>query len=330
MTVLLHHPCTSWKTKFMRKVIVTGGNGFIGSSLVQRLVASGVEVHALVNENHQRLDTILPKPFIHVLQDGVSSVVDLVTRLEPDTIFHLAAVYAEPSSAQSVLSMVNGNLTLGACLLFAATQCSRQPIFINTGTYWQFDSNSVYSPNTLYAATKHAFQDLLHFYRNRSGIASVTLVLYDTFGQADTRPKLWHRLTTASVGQEFRLSAGEQTIHLIHIDDTVAAFFRAAELLHEQNSVDQIYSVPSANPVKLRTLVEALNITGKLGLDLQWGVLPYWHGQIFEPWVGQVLPGWTARVEVLSALLDMAEKHRRTLSNPPYCADAASPRDAQS
>ena len=113
----------------MRKVIVTGGNGFIGSVLIQKLVASGVEVHALVNENYQRLDSILPKCSIHVLQDGVGSVVDLVTRLEPDTIFHLAAVYAEPTSAQSVLSMINGNLTLGACLLFAATQCRRQPVW---------------------------------------------------------------------------------------------------------------------------------------------------------------------------------------------------------
>jgi nucleoside-diphosphate-sugar epimerase len=242
----------------------------------------------------------------------MGSTVDIVAKLEPDTIFHLAAVYAEPISAQSVLSMIDGNLTLGACLLFAATQCRKLPVFINTGTYWQFDKDFTYSPNTLYAATKHAFQDLLLFYRNRLGIASVTLVLYDTFGETDTRPKLWHRLTTASAGDVFRLSAGEQMIHLIHIDDTVNAFFRAAELLHDSYPVGPIYSVPSPNPVKLRFLVEALNSTGMLGLDLQWGTVPYWHGQIFEPWVGEVLPGWTAKVEVLPALLHMA--HKETVS----------------
>jgi nucleoside-diphosphate-sugar epimerase len=290
----------------MRRAVVTGGNGFIGSSLIEKLVQSGVEVHALVNENHQRLDLILPSDCIHVLKDGVISAVELVTRIEPDTIFHLAAVYAEPVSAGCILSMIDGNLTLGACLLFAATQCRQRPVFINTGTYWQFGLNSSYSPNTLYAATKHAFQDLLQFYRDRLGIASVTLVLYDTFGEADTRPKLWHRLTTARAGEVFRLSAGEQTIHLIHIDDTVEAFFRGAELLHGSSPLKSIYSVPSASPVRLRDLVEDLNASGQLGLDLQWGAVPYWHGQVFEPWVGDVLPGWLARIEVLPALLRMA------------------------
>ena|SRR5258705_8766734 len=123
-------------------------------------------------------------------QRRFDSAVDIVSRVQPDTIFHLAAVYAEPVSAKCVLSMIEGNLTLGVCMSFAASQMENKPVFINTGTYWQFDVDSAYSPNTLYAATKHAFQDVLHFYRHRLGIASVTLVLYDTFGETDTHPKL--------------------------------------------------------------------------------------------------------------------------------------------
>ncbi len=182
---------------FLPKVVVSGGNGYIGSSLISRLISRGTEVHAIVNENHQRLDTLLSPEYIHVLRDGIGSAVEIVTRVQPETIFHLAAVYAEPVSAENVLSMIDGNLTLGTCLLFAAAQCDRQPTFVNTGTYWQFDSSSRYSPNTLYAATKHAFQDLLAFYRQRFRIRSTSLILYDTFGETDTRPKLWRSLTTA-------------------------------------------------------------------------------------------------------------------------------------
>jgi nucleoside-diphosphate-sugar epimerase len=300
----------------MRKAIVSGGNGFIGSALIEQLVLRGVEVHALVNENHQRLAAIIPQNCIHGLKGEVSSAVEIVKRVQPDTIFHLAAVYAEPVSTSNVLSMLDGNLALGACLLFAATQCSKQPVFINAGTYWQFDVNSAYSPNTLYAATKHAFQDLLHFYRDRLSVAAMTLILYDTFGETDTRPKLWHSLTTAPVGKSFRLSPGEQTIHLIHIDDTVNAFFRAAELLHSGPPPEPIYSVPSQTPLKLRFLVETLNAAGHLGLDLQWGAIPYWEGQVFEPWVGEVLPGWRAEVDVVRALLAMAQSHRASTLEP--------------
>ena len=101
---------------------------------------------------------MLPAGNIHELSGSMSSAVEVITRVQPDTIFHLAAVYAEPVSAQCVLSMIDGNLTLGASLLFAATQCRSQPAFVNTGTYWQFDELAGYAPNTLYAATKQAFR----------------------------------------------------------------------------------------------------------------------------------------------------------------------------
>ena len=290
----------------MRKVIVSGGNGFVGSTLVKRLAAMNFEVHAIVNENHQRLDKILPSHCIHVLQDGIGSAVEIVTRVKPETIFHLAAVYSEPVSAQCVLSMLDGNLTLGTCLLLAAALCPSHPVIVNTGTYWQCDTSGTYSPNTLYAATKHAFQDILEFYRTRLGVSSVTLILYDTFGEEDTRGKLWNRLTMASPGTSIQLSPGEQTIHLVHIEDTVNAFLRAAELLHTRVPLEPLYSVSSLTPKTLRSLVEALNLDAHLQLDLQWGAAPYWDGQILHPWVGRTLPGWKAETKVLAALVHMA------------------------
>lgn len=294
----------------MRKVIISGGNGFVGSSLSSHLLKRGVEVHALVNANHQRLDEILPAENIHELEGDVSSAVEIVTRVQPDTIFHLAAVYAEPISAQCVLSMINGNLTLGASLLFAATQCRSQPVFVNTGTYWQFDEGARYAPNTLYAATKQAFQDLLHFYRSRALIRSTTLILYDTFGANDTRDKLWQRLTEAVPGAVFRLSPGEQTIHLVHIDDVVSAFLRAADLLHSPADLGPMYTVHSPAPRSLRSLVQELDRGAKLDLELRWGALPYWDGQVLQPWIGESLPGWTAEVSVPEALLDLAGRGR--------------------
>lgn len=290
----------------MRRAVVTGGNGYIGSSLVRELTLLGVEVHALANNNHQRLDSLLPPEQIHVLPKGARTVVDVVKKVEPDAIFHLAAVYAEPTEVDCILSMIEGNVTLGAALLFAATHCGTSPVFVSTGTYWQFSADGIYDPNTLYATTKQAFQDILHFYRKRHLIRSTTLVLYDTFGPGDERGKIWSRLLSAKPGTHFPLTNGHQRVELVHIEDVVRAFLSAAELLMTGEPLGPLYSVHSGTQFTLRELVELVNQTADLRLSLGWGESTYWSGQVFEPWIGVTLPGWNVQKPALEGLVELS------------------------
>jgi nucleoside-diphosphate-sugar epimerase len=291
----------------IRKVVVSGGNGFIGSSLVRRLVGRGIEVHALANENHQRLDRMLPSQQIHVVTGDASQASEFVLAIQPDVIFHLAAVYSEPHSIECIQSMIQGNMLLGVSMLFAASRCDRVPAFINTGTYWQFGATGAYAPNTLYAATKQAFQDILQFYRTRLPVRSTTLMLYDTFGPSDQRPKLWNRLAAATRGQHIPLSPGDQTIQLVHIEDTVDAFLQAAIALHRGDRLDEVYAVRPEWCPTLRELVDRFNQASGLELDLGWGELPYWEGQVFTPWRGATLPGWSVRRDVVQDLLALID-----------------------
>ena len=290
----------------MRRVILTGGNGFVGSHLVETLVAAGVEVHAVANANHQKLSALLPAEQIHVFRQSPYAAAELVTRLEPDAIFHLAAVYEEPVSIECVAEMVDGNLALGTALLFGASRCKKPAVFINTGTYWQFDEEGQYAPNTVYAATKQAFQDLLFFYERKGFVSAVTLILYDTFGRGDTRSKLWAHLLSLAPGSTVNLSDGRQGIELVAIEDVVEAFQQAARLLASGTALGPVYSVHSETRRTLKEMVDELNQRGDLGLDLRWGAKPYWEGQVLRPWVGPQLPGWSPRISVIDALVALA------------------------
>jgi len=297
----------------IKKAVITGGNGFVGSSLVARLVKMGVEVHALANENHQKLDALLPPNQIHELLTGAQSAAEVVLKVEPDSIFHLAAVYAEPTSVDSALSMIQGNFTLGTCLLHASTEIANRPVFVNTGTYWQFDEQGKYEPNTLYAATKQAFQDILVFYHRRMGVRSTSLALYDTFGPQDDRGKLWQKLTTSPTGSKISLSSGVQRLQLVHIDDVIDAFIHATQLLRTNSEVEEIYAVRGEEFLTLRDFVEEYNRRTGNGLTLGWGEHPAWEGQIFSPWRGNCLPGWTPALDPMNALLSMTmrdDKHK--------------------
>jgi nucleoside-diphosphate-sugar epimerase len=294
----------------LRRVIITGGNGFLGSHLVDRLVRRGVTVHAIANNNHQRLDALLPPEQIHVLSEGPYSASRLVTDLQPDVIFHLAAVYAEPVSIECIASMLDGNLSLGAGLLYGASQCERPAVFLNTGTYWQFSEAGEFSPNTVYASTKQAFQDLLTFYARKGSFLATTLVLYDTFGEDDTRSKLWSTLIETPSGSTIPLSAGEQLIELVHVSDIVRAFLHAADLLLAGHVLDPIYSLRSPAAVRLKDLIQQLNEQAGLGLTLDWGARPFWEGQVMRPWQGPILPGWQPEVQVLKELVRIAVRRR--------------------
>jgi nucleoside-diphosphate-sugar epimerase len=287
-----------------RTAIVTGGNGFVGSQLIRQLLDEGVEVHAIANVHTDRLLELLPTSAIHMLAADYPAIDALVRQLQPDTIFHLAAIHAEPPTFNEMLGMVNCSLMLGIALLHGAQACRNRPTFIHAGTYWQFNDNR-YTPNTFYAAAKQALHDLLDYYRRAHAIPSVTLVLYDIFGPDDTRPKLWPRLRQAPPGSVFSVSSGRQLIELVHVSDIAHAFRHADSLLREGVALEPFHCIRSGVHISLRELLE--QVKERIGLDItfNWGAVPYWPGQIFEPWQGPILPGWQPTISPVDGLSEL-------------------------
>lgn len=295
------------------RVMITGGNGYLGSHLIKRLIADGIEVHAIANKNADRLRDLLPPENIYPIATDFRAIEALVPLIEPQAIYHLAAVHAEPPSFDEIIGMLECSLLLGVALLHGASRCIRRPVFIHAGTYWQFN-HGVYAPNTFYAAAKQSLHDLLAYYQTGHGIRSVTLVLYDIFGPNDTRPKLWSKLLEMPPGAVLPVSEGRQYMELVHVDDIAEAFLQAAGLLLARSPLEPLYAVRSEIRITLRELLEAVRTQADLDVQFKWGAIPYWYGQIFEPWQGPVLPGWKASVnpiDGLAELLRYAQSSRR-------------------
>ncbi len=78
------------------KVLITGGAGFIGSHLTDRLLARGEQVLVIDNYSTGRRDNLTPDPRLNIVEGSIADatlVRSLFADFRPDTVVHAAASY---------------------------------------------------------------------------------------------------------------------------------------------------------------------------------------------------------------------------------------------
>lgn len=288
----------------MKTALVTGSTGFIGSHLVNGLLAAGWQVHVVVRKPPVRTLWDSARVHIHHHDGSTESLVSMMREARPDVVFHLASLFLSSHRVEDVVPLMQSNVQFSAQLVEAMHQsnCDR---LVDTGTSWQHYQGMAYSPVNLYAATKQAFGAILQYYVEACGLRAITLELFDTYGSGDTRRKLIHLLEDAARTQQtLPMSPGEQKIDLVHVDDVVRAYLVAAErLLADQVRGHECYAVSSGRPVRLKELVAILEHVRGVTVPVQWGGRDYREREVMEPWRGgKPLPGWSPQISLESGL----------------------------
>jgi UDP-N-acetylglucosamine/UDP-N-acetyl-alpha-D-glucosaminouronate 4-epimerase len=229
----------------MQRVLVTGGAGFIGSHLAERLLANGASVRVLDNfsTGHQRnLEFAAPGRIEVVTGDlrDPEAVRRAVAGVE--VVFHEAALASvERSIADPALvNDVNVGGTLN--LLTAAREAKvRRVVFAG--------SSSVYGnaadlpkheeqrpvPISPYGVSKLAAEEYLRVFHHVYGLETVTLRYFNVFGPRQTADSEYAAVIPIFLARIFRgeqpfiYGDGEQSRDFTYIDDVVDANLRAAE-----------------------------------------------------------------------------------------------------
>lgn len=233
------------------RALVTGGAGFIGSTLVDRLLAEGHEVDvvddlssgSLANLADARADTSHQFQ-LHRIDVRDEALVELIERRKPEVIFHLAAqVDVRVSVADPVRdAMINVIGTLNV-LEGARKAGSRKVVFASSGgtIYGDPDVSELpikeshpQNPISPYGVAKKVAGDYLFAYRELHGLEFTALALanvygprQDPHGEAGVVAIFAGRLLSGD--QCTIYGDGEQTRDYVYVDDVVDAFVRAAE-----------------------------------------------------------------------------------------------------
>jgi UDP-glucose 4-epimerase len=233
------------------KALVTGGAGFIGSTLVDRLLAEGHAVDVLDNLSSGSLANLASARAdrthqfsFHQIDVRDASIVELVERRRPDVVFHLAAqADVRVSVARPVfdaeVNVIGGLHVLEGARLAGAAKV----VFASSGgtIYGDVDpadlpadENLPQRPVSPYGVAKKVIGDYLYAYRELHHLEFAALALanvygprQDPHGEAGVVAIFAGRLLSGEPCTIF--GDGAQTRDFVYVDDVVDAFVRAAD-----------------------------------------------------------------------------------------------------
>ena len=230
--------------------LVTGGAGFIGSTLVDRLLAEGHEVDVVDDFSTGSLSNLAEARAnagraltIHHLDITAPSLVDLMARRRPQSVFHLAAQADVRVSVARPVFDATVNVLGSLNVLEGARQAeSDRIVFAASGgtLYGEPDSDELpvreshtQQPLSPYGVSKKSVIDYLVAYRELHALEFCALALANVYGPrqdphgeagvvAIFAEKLLQGAPVTIYGD------GSQTRDFVYVDDVVDAFVRAA------------------------------------------------------------------------------------------------------
>lgn len=289
----------------MKKVLITGITGYIGSQLAKALI-SDCTVYGLVRWplNETYLTPELREHLTLLPCDGSGE--GILTALKsscPDMVYHLAAHYTTAHDVDAISQLLTSNLSFGAYLLEAmyAVRCNRLVYATTVTTHCM---GTGYRPLTFYAATKQAFADLVEYYAGIGALNAAAVALSDTYGPGDRRPKVLNLIRRAAEERtSLDLTSGQQIFDAVFIDDVVSGLIHAADALKHAPDAHQFFQLSSLEPRSLRDTVELLLQVSGLDFHADWGRRPDPVGLMEDPsCVYSAPPGWKPKIKLEEGL----------------------------
>jgi len=317
------------------KVLITGGAGFIGSHLAERLLGRGDEVHLLDDLSTGSIENIVlikshPNLTYHI--DTIRNyrlTAELVDTC--DVVYHLAAAVGVRLIVESPVSTIETNIRGTDIVLSLAAKKRKRVVITSTSEVYgkrnkvpfSEDDDLVMGPTNKgrwsYACSKAIDEFLAIAYWKEKRVPTVIVRLFNTVGPRQTGRYgmvIPNFVTQALTGQDITVYGdGTQTRCFTHVSDVIEALVSVAE--HPQ-AVGEVYNIGSDYEISMLDLAERIKyITGSASNIV---FVPYdeAYEEGFEDMMRRVpditkirnLIGYNPKVDLDSMLLNIIDYHR--------------------
>jgi UDP-glucose 4-epimerase len=282
----------------MQKVIVTGGAGFIGSNLVDRLIDMDVEVHVLDDLSTGKEENINPKANFHRID---------ISKLEPlqnhwylkdvDAVFHLAALARVQPSIDEPLPYHDANVTGTLRMLMLAQRLGVSKFIFSSSSSVYGDAkvptseDNELNPISPYALHKLIGEQYCTLWSKLFGIDTVSLRYFNVYGNRMSLDGAYRLAipifaTQIKEGKACTINNdGNQRRDYTYVEDVIDANILAATSTRQFGG--EAYNVGNGDNISVNELVdmmggvktygnkviepfETLASYAKIDLDLDW------------------------------------------------------------
>ena len=270
----------------MKKILVTGSDGFIGSHLTEELVRQGYEVKAFVYYNSFNtwgwLDS-LPAEIMRHVEVFAGDIRDPYGVKEAmkgcGAVFHLAALIAIPFSYHSPDAYVDTNIKGTLNVLQAARELEAERVLVTstsevygTAQYVPIDEKHPYQGQSPYSATKIGADRLAESFYRSFGLPVTIVRPFNTYGPRQSAraviPTIIMQLLAGK--EDIRLGSLTPTRDFNYVKDTVRGFIH---IYQSEKTVGQEINIATQKEISIgqlaRELIHQINPNAKIVCDEQ-------------------------------------------------------------
>ena len=245
-----------------KRILVTGGAGFIGSEVVSQLIKKNAMVTVLDNFSYGKKQYLPKKKNLKIIKGDITDE-KVVSRAVKDQEFviHLAALPFIPDSFHYPANFFNVNANGTVNLLWKSIQSKTVTRFIHISTseiygtaqHTPMDENHPTAPHSTYAVSKLAGDRVAFTLHKEHGFPVVIIRPFNSYGPQYTQPYIIPEIMNQLLigNKELMLGNIDATRDFTYVSDTANAIIRS---LDSKKAIGEIINVGSGNEISIRDL----------------------------------------------------------------------------
>ncbi len=254
----------------MKKILVTGGAGFVGRHMIRALLAKGFEVRVIDNFSCSSPRVLDPfKGKIDLIRGDIRDPKAVQKAVKGvDVVFHFAAIRSVAKSVEDPLLAHEVNST-GALLLLEHSLRAKVKHFIFTSTSAVYGAEisdlqkeeGPFCPISPYGVAKLAAEGYASYYTSQLGLPTTSVRIFNVYGP-EQNPESKYSLVVPGVMSKISQGeapvidgTGKQARDFVYIGDVLEAFFK---ILGNPKSYGRVYNLGSGKTTSILSLVQTL------------------------------------------------------------------------